>query len=231
MPYRYAYITGCSILLVFWLLVFLKRKNLRRELLWASLWGLPFGFIDYFLVPTYWNPDSLFGLIQRYGVGIESFVFLFAMTGIASVIYDFVEHKEPVKASHSRHSHYYLLFSVAFAYVAMSIMFPQRAIYNLMIAGAVGAAVVAYFRRDLWKHMCVSACMFSVLYFGVFVVVSAIFKGFVEHAYDLRHTWGILVLGVPLEEIGVAFFAGAFWSVIYEYTKAYRERNAASHGR
>ena len=46
----------------------------------------------------------------------------------------------------------------------------------------------------------------------------------VKYFYNLKNTWGILVLGIPLEEIGVVFFAGAFWSTIYEYTKAYREK-------
>jgi len=46
-------------------------------MLWASFFGLPFDLVDYFLVPEYWNPESLFGLIKKYGVGIESFVFFF----------------------------------------------------------------------------------------------------------------------------------------------------------
>ena len=83
---KYAYITGCLIIFTFWLFIFLKRKDLRKEMLWASLLGMPFGFIDYFLVPKYWNPDSLFGIIKKYGVGIESFFFFFVMSGVASVI-------------------------------------------------------------------------------------------------------------------------------------------------
>ena len=50
------------------------------------------------------------------------------------------------------------------------------------------------------------------------------FSGFVEHSYNLKNTWNILILKVPLEEIVVAFFCGAFWSSVYEYTKNYRER-------
>jgi len=193
-------------------------------MLWASIWGMPLGFIDFFLVPIYWNPDSLFGLIKKYGIGIESFAFFFVMAGIVSVVYEFLRKERLVKLNRGGRAHFWLIFFIPLVYVAMSILFPLKAIYNLMIAGAIGAAITAYLRRDLWKQICASAFIFSLLYFGVLILLDALFKGFVEHFYNLKNTWGILILGIPLEEIGVVFFAGAFWSTIYEYTKAYRER-------
>lgn len=224
MPYQYAYITGCLILLLIWLFIFLKRKSLRQEMLSASLWGMPFGFVDYFLVPTYWNPDSLFGLIKKYGVGIESFIFLFLMAGIVSVIYEFFKKERPVKLARRGRSHLFLIIFIPLAYVAISILFPLKAIYNLMIIGAIGAIITAYLRKDLRKQIFASSFIFSFVYLGVFILVNLLFKGFIEHSYNLKNTWNILISGIPLEEIGVAFFAGAFWSTIYEYTKSYREK-------
>lgn len=227
MPYRYAYITGCLVLFLIWLYIFQKRKDLRQEMIWASIWGLPFGFIDYFLVPTYWNPDSLFGLIKKYGVGIESFFFLFVMAGIASVLYEFVQKKRTVKLARIGDHHFWLLFFVSFAFITLSILFPSKAIYNLMFVGAIGAIVTAYFRRDLFREILASAFIFSFLYLGVFALANFTFKGMVENFYNLQNTWNILILGIPLEEIVVAFFAGAFWSSIFEYTKSYRIRKIA----
>jgi len=227
MPYQYAYITGCLILFLFWLFIFLKRKDLQKEMLWASICGMPFGFIDFFLIPTYWNPDSLFDLAKRFGVGIESFIFAFIVTGIASVIYEFIEKEKPVKMTSKNVSHFWLIITIIFSFVLLSILFPSKAVYNLMIVGAVGAIITIYLRRDLWKQILASAFIFSFLYFGVFVLVNLMFKGLVENFYVLENTWGILVLGVPLEEIAVAFSVGAFWSTIYEYTKSYREKKIA----
>jgi hypothetical protein len=224
MPYKYAYITGCLILFVFWLFIFLRRKDLRREMLWASFWGMPFGFVDFFLIPVYWNPDTLFDLAKKYGVSIESFIFFSMMTGVASVIYEFLRKKKPIKIARGARSHFWLLISIPLAFVTLSVLFPSKAIYNLMIVGAAGTAATAYLRRDLRKQIIASAFIFSFLYFGAFVLINFMFQGLVEHFYNLKNTWGILVLGVPMEEIGVAFFAGAFWSTLYEYTKAYRER-------
>jgi hypothetical protein len=223
MPFQYAYIVGCLLLLLFWLFIFLRRKDLRREMLWASFWGMPFGIIDYFLVPTYWNPDSLFGLIKKYGVGIESFIFLFAMSGLASVLYQFLRKRKQSKLTRAARPHFWLLLFFVVAFVILSVLFPAHAIYNLMISAAAGVAVVAFLRRDLWQQMFSSAFIFSFFYFAIFVSVNLLFDGLVDHAYRLENTWGILIVGVPFEEIAVAFFAGAFWSVMYEYTKSYRE--------
>jgi len=224
MAYGYTYITGCLILAVLWLFIFLKRKNLRQEMLWASFLAIPFGFIDFFLVPRYWNPDSLFGLIKKYGFGIESFIFVFLMAGIASVVYEFLFKKKPVKFSRANRRHFWLILLVSFAFVIITIFFPSEAIYNLMIASAIGAIITAYLRQDLIIQMIASAFIFSLLYFGAFVLINLLFPGFVEHSYNLKNLWGIFIFDFPLEEIAAAFFVGAFWSTLYEYTKSYHQR-------
>ncbi|MDQ5893179.1 MAG: hypothetical protein QG640_190 [Patescibacteria group bacterium] len=218
----YAYAIGCLILFIIWILIFAQRKDLRPEMLWAGFLGMPFGLIDFFLVPMYWNPDSLFDLIEKYGVGIESFVFLFLMASLAAVIYQFLFKRKAPKPKRSNHHHIVLLLATPILYVILSVIFPLHAIYNVMIVGAAGALATAYLRKDLRKQILTSAYLFSLLYLGVFVLVNLICDGWVGRFYNLENTWGILIWGVPLEEIAVAFFAGAFWSTIYEYTNSYR---------
>ena len=221
---KYAYITGCLIIFTFWLFIFLKRKDLRKEMLWASLLGMPFGFIDYFLVPKYWNPDSLFGIIKKYGVGIESFFFFFVMSGVASVIYEFLEKKKTEKIKRDKKLHLApFIIAVALFLVLLAIS-PTKAIYDFMIGTAIGAIATIYLRKDLWKQIIVSGFIFSFFYFLVFFLVNHIFNDWVYNFYNLNNIWGIMIFKIPLEEIVIAFFAGAFWSTIYEYTKAYRER-------
>ena len=223
LPYEYAYFFACLILFIFWFLIFASRKDLRREMLWASFLGLPFGVIDYFLVPGYWNPESLFGLMKKFGVGIESFLLFFLMAGIVSVIYEFLARRTPKKMAGSRKLHLLpLLFSVI-CFLALTILFPAKAIYNFMVAGVTGALATVWLRRDLLKQAGMSAVIFSLFYFIVLFLVIQIFKGLVANFYNLENMWGVLVLGVPLEELVVAFFVGGFWSIFYEYFKSYRE--------
>ncbi|MFA5098637.1 MAG: lycopene cyclase domain-containing protein [Candidatus Paceibacterota bacterium] len=224
MSYKYAYITGCLILFLFWLLIFLKRKDLRKEMLWASFFGMPLGIIDFFLVPAYWNPDSLFGLIKKYGVGIESFLFLFIIAGIASVIYEFFWKEKPVKLIHGGRPHFWLLLFFSLVFLSTSILFTSKAVYGFMVSCAIGAFIIVYLRRDLWKQVFFSAFALSIFYLGGLVLIKSMFKGLIENFYNFDNICGVLIFGIPLEEVGAAFFAGAFWSTIYEYTKSYRER-------
>ncbi|MBU1102317.1 hypothetical protein KJ853_01510 [Patescibacteria group bacterium] len=223
LPYKYAYLFGCLILFIFWFLIFANRKDLRREMLWASFFGLPFGIIDYFLVPGYWNPESLFGLIKKYGVGIESFLFLFLMAGIVSVIYEFLTSRRPKKMAGSRKLHLLPLLSGIICFFALTFLFPSKAVYNLMVAGAVSALAAVWLRPDLLRQAAFSALVFSLFYFVVFFLINQIFSGFVASFYNFENIWGVLVFGVPLEELLAAFFVGGFWSIFYEYAKSYRE--------
>ncbi len=196
---------------------------MRREMLWASLLGLPFGLIDYFLVPEYWHPESLFGLMKQYGVGIESFLFFSLMAGVVSVIYEFLADRKTKRIKGRRELHLLPLLLGAICFFGLTLFFPAKAIYNFMAAGLVGVLAVIWLRRDLLKQAVASALIFVLFYFVVLFLTFQIFAGVVTNFYNLENMWGILILGIPLEELAVAFFAGAFWSVLYEYVRSYRE--------
>lgn len=223
--FTYVYITGCAILAVAWLFIFLLRKDLRREMVWASLVGMPFGLIDYFLIPHYWSPKSLFGLIEKYGVGIESFLFIFLMAGIASVLYEFLEHKKIKKISRDRKIHIVPLVGSLLALFFLMLFAPSQGIYNFILAAVVGAGSTMLLRKDLRRQIITTGFIFSVFYYLVFVVTNLLFKNWVTAFYNLPNTWGIMITGIPLEEIVTVFFAGAFWSAFYEYARGYRERD------
>ena len=222
LPYQYAYLTGCAILAVFWLWIFWARPDLRREMLWASFLGLPFGLVDYLLVPRYWHPDSLFGLMKNYGVGPESFIFFFLMAGLAAVTYEFFRRRKTIKTTGRQYFRYAPFLAGLAVFCLLFWLWPGNAVYELMAASAIGALATVYFRPDLWGQMAASAFIFSLIYFLVLFLVSGLFPGLIQNFYDLKNTWGILALGVPLEEVVVAFFAGAFWSTFYEFAGSYR---------
>jgi len=71
--------------------------------------------------------------------------------------------------------------------------------------------------------MIASAFLFSAFYFGIFFVAVQVFSNAVSRFYNFPNIWGVLIFGVPLEEIIIGFIGGAFWSVLYEYAKSYKE--------
>jgi len=219
--YAYAYLVGCGILAIFWTTIYLKRGDLRKEILWASFAGMPFGVLDYLLVPRCWHPDSLFNLINRFGMGIESFLFLFFMSGLCSVIYEFVFRKK-IEKTNKHGSHVLALVAPLAAFFAFAIFFPGEAIYVFIAAGIIGTFFIVLARRDLLLKAIFSGVLFAIFYGFVFFLVVRLFPELVQNFYNLENMAGIFIAGVPLEEILAGLFVGSFWSVSYEYVKSYR---------
>jgi len=224
MSYQYAYIAACFCLFFFWSFLFARRKDLRKEMLWASLVGLPFGFTELFYVPEYWIPDSLFDLIRTYGFGIESFLYSFFTAGIAAVVYEFFAKKRVVKIPRDVRFHYLPLVMFTILYLGFELLFSSTSIYNISFAFAVGAAVTIYLRKDLLWQVLFSGGAFGFLYFLLFATTNVLFRDFVTPFYAVGSLLGLRIAGVPFEEILFATTGGAFWSTLYEYTKAYRTR-------
>lgn len=58
---NYAYITADILLVLVWLLFYLARKDLRREMLMISLFAMPLGLTQYFFMQDYWRPAYVIG--------------------------------------------------------------------------------------------------------------------------------------------------------------------------
>lgn len=84
-------------------------------------------------------------------------------------------------------------------------------------ADVVGGFATWYCRPDLKKKMIVSAFLFLTLYFVYFWTLIAISPGYVEQVWNLEAISGILIIGIPLEELLFAFSFGFIWSSIYEH--------------
>lgn len=211
--------------LTVWLLFYILRKDLRKEMIFGSILALPFGFSEYLWVPEYWNPPSLFNLISNYGIGIESFMFAFACGGMAAVVYEVVARKKTVKM---RLQYKYLFgpyIFIAVIFILLEFMLPDRTVYNAMAVLLMEAVIIGVKRKDLISQIIFGGIFFAIIYFLLFAIFSKLFPGYVSIAYNLEYIWGVIVLGVPLEEIVGSFTLGAVWSSFYEYIRGYRTRD------
>ena len=55
------------IILALWAIIYLLRKESRKEMLKMSLITMPFGLTEPLFVPEYWFPPSLFNLAIKTG--------------------------------------------------------------------------------------------------------------------------------------------------------------------
>lgn len=222
MNFKYGYFIGGIILGIVWLVLLLLRKNLRKEIVFGSILGLPFGLSEFLFVPEYWNPPSLFDLIHRLGFGIESFMFAFFTSGIASVLYETLFHKglRKINANYKTHILPYALAISIFLF--LEVIFPSKSIYSLIFSFLLAAVIIIIKRPDLLLEIIISGLAFGVLYFLLFLVFNQLLPNFIATTYTLKNFAGIYIMGIPIEEVLFAFSVGTCWSSLYKYIKGYR---------
>ena len=222
---RYASFIWSLFLLALWALVYLslRSRESRKEMLIVSLVTSLFGLTEPLFVPEYWTPLSLFDLAARTGFDIESIIFAFAVSGIAAVLYEWIfrtaHRRMPLSSLHApRHRHHFwAILSFPIILLTLLLITPLNPIYAVMIALAGGGVATWYCRPDLKKKMLTSGFIFLVLYFLYFLTLIAMFPGYVVRVWNMQAISGILIFGVPLEELLFALSFGFLWSSVYEH--------------
>ena len=124
---HYVWFIWSLIILALWGVVYLMKKDSRREMLKMSWITMPFGLTEPLFVPEYWYPPSLFDLAIKTGFDIESLIFSFAIGGIGTVLYNLIFKRRFIEMphterSHQRHSlHVYILFVPVLIFAALSL--------------------------------------------------------------------------------------------------------------
>ncbi|MEK7075864.1 MAG: lycopene cyclase domain-containing protein [Patescibacteria group bacterium] len=195
-----------------------------------SLWTSLLGFTEPIFVPAYWSPPSLFDLAHRTGFDIESLIFAFAAGGIVFSLYSAIFHKIERKISSNHHSYRHRFHRAIWWSVPVLIIFfffstNLNPIYDFIIAGTIGGLLAAYCRPDLTKKMFISAVLFFILYYFYFLVLIAAYPGYVRQVWNLENLSGVLVTGIPLEELLFAIILGFYWSSVYEHFTWRRLKN------
>ena len=216
------------ILFVIWFIIFIFNRRVRNEMLIVSLFTMPFGLTEPLFVPEYWSPPSLFNLAVNTGFDIESLIFSFAIGGIGSVIYESVFKVRHKKIDYSKlkpfryRLHLLVIISSLPVFLALLFFTSLNSIYSTSIAMFIGALSTVICRPDLKKKIFVGGLLFLGLYFLFFSFFNLIYPYAIERYWNLSVISGILILGVPLEELIFAFTFGLMWSSIYEHVKGYK---------
>ena len=222
---QYAWFIWSLILLTIWFGVYLllRNKESRREMLAVSFWTSLFGLTEPLFVPEYWSPPSLFDLNLKTGFDIESILWSFGVGGIVVVLYELVfKRRHMAVSAHERHAarhriHLWAVLSVPIVLIVLLLTTSLNPIYSSIVALVIGGLITLYCRPDLKSKMMVSALLFFGVYFLYFLTLIVAFPGYVELVWDLKAISGILIIGVPLEEMVFALAFGFYWSSVYEH--------------
>jgi hypothetical protein len=218
----YVWFTWASAFLAPWLGLLIAFPRYRAVMLWASALTMPFGLTEPLFVPRYWNPPSLFELAQRTGFDLESLIFSFAIGGVGAVLYNIVTGQElrPVRMRERRkHRHRYhglVLATPVLAFPLLSLA-GWNPIYPAMAAMALGGAATVACRPDLkWKTW-LGGILFTAYYAAFMGLLEWSAPGYIGRVWNLAALSGVLIAGIPLEELLFGFAFGSYWSGVYEH--------------
>ncbi|MAO17984.1 MAG: hypothetical protein CMH44_14120 [Muricauda sp.] len=220
---QYVWFIWSLIILALWGVVYLLKKDSRKEMLRMSWITMPFGLTEPLFVPEYWHPPSLFDLAIKTGFDIESIIFSFAIGGIGTVLYNLIFKRRYVKIPHTERNHYrhrlhlYILFVPAVVFLILALFTPMNHIYCGILAMFLGGMATLYCRHDLKTKIWISGFLFTGLYFVYFGSILPFYPDYVTLFWNLENLSDILVAGIPIEELLFAFTFGMYWSGLYEH--------------
>ena len=221
----YEWFKFSMILLGIWSVFYAAKPKLRREMLFVSACTAPIGLTQPLFLGVYWSPPSIFNLNSIYGFDAESLIFSFAIGGIVAVLYESVFGGSHVKIDMKAYDRGLLFHNLAIASPAI-VFFPLyiltdiNPIYSVIIALLTGGVLSIICRPDLSKNMILGGMIFTTLYFAFFLFINLEDPNFVSY-WNLSAISGIIIWGIPLEELLFAFAFGMMWSSIYEHVFGY----------
>jgi hypothetical protein len=203
MNFGYAYLIGDAFFLVVWFVLFFLRPDLRKKMLVMSIFVAPFGFTQFFYFQDYWRPEYYFGMLPG-KTGIEDILFCFLVGGVATVIYEEVFGLRWSKR-HLKNHQYWMLAAGAFGLVGMfigNIILKFNAMYVSVFLLLVVGAFMLLVRPDLFADALMSGILFSLLFLIFYIsFFNIVFKGIIQSWWLLKNISGVLILGVPIEEV------------------------------
>lgn len=212
------YLIADILILIVWLILFTRRKDLRKEMLIMSLLALPLAFFDLLYVPNYWIPKTLFNI----PIGIEGFIFSFLLGGIAAVVYAEVAHEKLIKIAkyHKHMSVFVLLLIIPVAFI-FSYFYPINIAVSMYFAMLIGISVTLFLRKDLVKSTLKGSLVFGALYASLLIFWSSLFPD-TKDWFTTSNLPKIYILNASIYEIIFGFIFGAYWGNLYELFFGYK---------
>jgi hypothetical protein len=223
-PYKFTYLVISVALMIPWVVFFIQKKRPRKEMLTISSLAAVISIATSYLFWTkdWWRPETITGTI----VGIEDVILGFAVGGIVTVAYERVFEKRYTKYKGST---YYsgIVPYVAGTLALLALLFwatPLTSFYSVVIAILASSVCIFYKRRDLIKNGIFSAFFMTGLFLPYYYAIMIISPGWIERTYLFDTLSGIMITGIPLEELVFWFLFGLWWGPYYEFWKVRKEK-------
>ena len=220
---RYAYFIATLPALAIWLYFYVKREDLRREMLVISaLIGLLSIVTSYYWwTADWWRPLTITGT----KVGIEDFLLGFGYGGIMAVVYAVFTGRRYGRRraiTHGLHDFYLILFLLAQTTTWLFYGVGLTSFYASTFAMLLVTAVMLFMRKDLMFNAIMSGLFVAAISTLFYATASLVSGEWADKTYMLDTLSGIHVVGIPVEEFIFWFLAGMVFGPFYEFYKGLR---------
>lgn len=221
MPYQFTYFLLAVFFLLIWLMLFFHRKDVRREMLTMSSMVAIFGpLTDIVYTKDWWAPLTL----TKTAVGIESFIFAFAMGGVASIIYEeiFKTRLKQIRLSKKRQSedNLSLILLIIFGSVlffGMSLVLRFNSFVSTVLSATTLILIILSRRHDLIPVSIISGIIMMIVAVFVYTILEMITPGWVRAFWHFKNVPDIIILNVPIDDVVWYFLLGALIGIVYPF--------------
>lgn len=217
MNYKYTYLFMGVLFFVVWLIFFLARKDLRKEILITSFIGSFAGFLaDLLYTKDWWSPLT----ITDTKIGPETFFVGFVLGGIASVIYKVIFRKKLEFSKDINTTKRNLTFLKIFI-LSIFIFFGS---YYLLGLNSLIATAFAFFiptiimwvkRKDLIISSVTTSVLLLLLSIIIYYILELLTPGWISAFWINKNI--PMVLSLPLNDVIWYLFGGLLIGPIYAY--------------
>lgn len=218
---NHLYFLGAIIFSILWLILFIANKKNRKKMIVIGLIFVIGGaFAEQMHFTDWWHPNFIFNSFFT----VEDILFGFTGGGVVSAVYsilssylkdDFILPLNFIKK---------IIIAITFLFLIFGLfyIFHIHSFISSIIALSIPTIVVGVYNRKSLIPMFLTGIFMLIFAMAEYLFLIYINPNFVKETYLLNHLSGILVLGIPIEELIWFFFAGmgmsAFQKIIWNNT-------------
>ncbi|MBW2986940.1 hypothetical protein KY336_00165 [Candidatus Woesearchaeota archaeon] len=216
---EYIYEIWTVIFAVFWIVFFVFRKDLRRKIIFSSIFAGILGLSEPLFIPSFWNPQFNSIALIPGKLYLCSLLWCFFVGGFVAVFYQVLKKKKLFKTK----AHPLLVFSAPIIFLAKFI-FGLDTMHWCLISMLAGAFIILLFlNKEHQKAVFFNAIFVTVIYFIVILILWYTLPA-LSQSYMFDKYIGFNPLGIPIEEPLFAFSFALYWCPLYDIIHSYKQR-------